>query len=306
MSARKTVNATEAYPFVKWAGGKTQLLEAILARVPEKVAGTYHEPFVGGGAVFFKLRALKRVKKACLSDANGDLMATYAALRDAPEAVLAELEALAERTGEKDFYEIRAQDPDAMTVAQRAARLIYLNKTAFNGLYRVNSKGRFNVPYGRYARPKIVDRDNLLRVHKALAGVRLEPASFTNVLKRAKAGDFVYFDPPYLPVSKTASFTAYAKGGFGDVEQRHLAQVVEELSKKGVDVLLSNSDTLLARRLYEGRGWDIDRVDARRAINSKGGGRGAVKELLVRVHAQPARRDRTRVSASQLSIAFKE
>ena len=304
MSGRKTKNATDAYPFVKWAGGKTQLLEEILARLPEKI-GTYHEPFVGGGAVFFRLKALGRIKKAVLSDANVDLVTSYLALRDAPEAVLTELEVLAGRTSEEDFYEIRAQDPDGMTAAQRTARLIYLNKTGFNGLYRVNRKGLFNVPYGRYPNPKIVDRENLLRVHKALAGARLEQTGFVAVLKRARPGDFVYFDPPYQPVSKTSSFTAYAKGGFGEVEQRHLAGVVEELSRKGVDVLLSNSDTALARELYEGKGYEVDRVSARRAINSKGGGRGAVQELLVRARPRP-RQARVAPCASQLPIAFKE
>ncbi|HEY3452106.1 MAG TPA: DNA adenine methylase [Myxococcales bacterium] len=305
MAGRKTKNATEAYPFVKWAGGKTQLLEAILARMPEKIAGTYHEPFLGGGAVFFKLKALKRVKKAFLSDANVDLMKAYEALRDMPEVLLAELEALAARNNSKDYYEIRAQDPDGMTNAQKAARLIYLNKTGFNGLYRVNSKGGFNVPFGDNPAAKIADRENLLRVHKALANTKLEASPFKAVLKRAKRGDFVYFDPPYQPVSKTSSFTAYAKGGFGEVEQRHLAQVVEELSRKGVDVLLSNSDTPLACELYEGKGYEVERVDARRAINSKASGRGAIKELLVRVQPKAAGKARVRVSASQLSIAFK-
>ena len=307
MTGRKTVNATDATPFVKWAGGKAQLLEEILARLPEKLR-TYHEPFVGGGAVFFRLKALGRVKKAVLSDANGDLMTAYTALRDAPEAVLTELEALSTRTSEKDFYEIRAQDPDGMTSAQKTARLIYLNKTGFNGLYRVNSKGRFNVPYGRYAKPKVVDRENLLRVHKALQGVKIEQSPFTAVLKRAKAVDFVYFDPPYQPTSKSSSFTAYAKGGFGEVDQRHLAQVVEELARKGVEVLLSNSDTPLARELYEGKGYEVDRVSAKRNINSKGTGRGAVNELLVRVHpraASPAKA-KSKASARQLPIAFKE
>ncbi|MGC4114098.1 MAG: Dam family site-specific DNA-(adenine-N6)-methyltransferase [Myxococcales bacterium] len=254
MPRRKTVNATEAYPFVKWAGGKTQLLEAILAHLPEKLAGTYHEPFVGGGAVFFKLRALKRIKKARLSDANVELMNVYVELRDAPEAVLAELEALSTRNNSKDYYEIRAQDPDTMTAPQRAARLIYLNKTGFNGLYRVNSKGGYNVPFGDNQKAKIADRANLLLVHKALANTRLEVCGFKDVLGHAKAGDFVYFDPPYQPVSKSSSFTAYAKGGFGEVQQRHLAQVVEELSRKGVDVLLSNSDTPLACEPLRGQG----------------------------------------------------
>ena len=304
---RRAKSDTGAAPFLKWAGGKAQLLGEILERLPERISGTYHEPFVGGGAVFFRLKALGKIKRAVLSDVNRDLMTAYQMLRDAPEAVLAELEALAGRTSEADFYELRAQDPDAMTAAQRTARLIYLNKTGFNGLYRVNSKGHFNVPYGRYAKPKILDRENLLRVHQALVGAGLEQGSFTAVLERAKAGDLVYFDPPYQPVSKTASFTAYAKGGFAGEDQELLASVVRELSHQGVEVLVSNSDTPLIRRLYAQEGWRVDQVKAVRAINSKGSGRGAVDELLIRV---PARRRRkaaaSRAPASQLSIAFKE
>lgn len=304
--ADKTAKADKAAkPFLKWAGGKAQLLEAILPLVPESF-GTYHEPFVGGGAVFFRLRALGRVKKAVLSDANSELVDAYRALRDDPGAVVAELELLTGRTSEEDFYAIRAQDPDAMTVAQRTARLIYLNKVGFNGLYRVNSKGRFNVPYGRNAKPNILDRENLSAVSRALKGVQIEHGSFGGVLKRVRPGDFVYFDPPYEPTSKSASFTAYAKGGFGEAEQRQLAQVVEALSRAGVEVLLSNSDRPLARTLYERPGYEVTRVDARRAINSVGGGRGAVKELLVRVRARPeSPREKDR-GPSQLAIAFPE
>ncbi|MBI5545234.1 MAG: DNA adenine methylase [Deltaproteobacteria bacterium] len=301
---RPRKDSQEARPFVKWAGGKAQLLEELLARLPERL-GTYHEPFVGGGALFFRLRALGKAKKACLADANPELMAAYQSLRDSPEAVISELELLVGKTRKEDFYEIRAQSPDAMTAAQRTARLIYLNKMGFNGLYRVNRKGLFNVPFGQNDKAKILDAENLWAVHRALQGVRLELGSFHTVLKRAKAGDFVYFDPPYQPLSKSSSFTAYAKGGFGEAEQRHLARVVEELARRGVEVLLSNSASPLASALYEREGYEVARIDARRAINSKATGRGAIKELLVRVHARPPS-ERRPVKERQLSIDFAE
>jgi len=259
---------------------------------------------VGGGAVFFHLLELGRIKKAVLSDSNADLITAYQALRDNPDAVIAELELLVPRISSADYYAVRAQDPGTMTAAQRTARLVYLNKTGFNGLYRVNSKGLFNVPFGKNAKPAILDRENLLAVSKALKGVQLEHGSFGGVLKRAKPGDFVYFDPPYEPTSKTAHFTGYAKGGFGEAEQRQLARVVEELARKGVEVLLSNSDRPLACELYEQPGYEVTRVDARRAINSKGTGRGAVKELLVRVRSKAEISPAERSSPTQLSIAF--
>ncbi len=270
----------ESHPFLKWAGGKTQLLDQLLELVPEKF-GAYHEPFVGAGALFFRLRALGRVRKARLSDINPELMNAWKMLRDSPQTVIAELEPLAGRTGEKDFYAIRAQDPDQMVGPQRAARLLYLNKTCFNGLFRENRKGQFNVPYGRYARPKVLDRENLLAVSKALTGVKVEQAPFASVVKHAKAGDFVYFDPPYHPINATSSFTTYSRGGFGEEQQRQLARVFGELADAGVHVMLSNSDTPLIRKLYEAQGHRVHQVKALRAINSRGDKRGAVHELIV-------------------------
>lgn len=273
------IGAGSARPFVQWAGGKGQLLEQLLARVPERI-GTYHEPFVGGGALFFQLRALGRVRQACLSDANPDLIDAYRTLRDAPDAVISELERLQQKTGEADYYAVRALDASALTAAQRSARLIYLNKAGFNGLFRVNAKGGFNVPYGHDEKVNVLDRENLLAVGRALRGVNIEIASFDAVLKRARRGDFVYFDPPYHPVSKTARFTAYTKCGFGEEAQRQLAQVVAELTRQGVDVLLSNSDTEFTRALYQGRGWEIETIERRRGI-----ARRSVAELLVRAPA---------------------
>jgi DNA adenine methylase len=271
---------SEATPFLKWAGGKTQLLEALLARAPEKF-GTYHEPFVGAGAFFFKLKALGRIKKARLADINFELMNAWKSLRDSPQTVIAELEVLKDKLSEQDFYAIRDLDPDKMTGPQRAARLIYLNKTCFNGLYRENKKGRFNVPFGRYKKAKVLDRENLLAVGKALSEVKVEQAPFTAILKHARPGDFVYFDPPYHPLSTTSSFTTYSRGGFGEEGQRQLAQVFAQLAASGVHVMLSNSDTPLIRKLFSGKGFEVHEVRAIRAINSKGDRRGAVTELLI-------------------------
>jgi DNA adenine methylase len=219
-----------ARPFLKWAGGKTQLLEALLEQVPEEF-GTYYEPFVGGGALFFALREAGRIRSARLSDVNPELINVWTVVRDAPYDLIGLLEGLSKRTDEKDFYKIRAQSPEEMLPVERAARLLYLNKTCFNGLYRENSKGIFNVPYGRYARPTVLDRENLLAVSKALTRMKIEAMPFNKAVAHAKAGDFVYFDPPYYPVSKSASFTAYARAGFGDQESLQAPVITDSVSR---------------------------------------------------------------------------
>ena len=268
-------------PFLKWAGGKSQILAELVSRVPEQF-GCYHEPFVGGGALFFRLKTLGRLRRARLSDVNPELVNAWKVLRDTPNDLVAELEKLEELLSEEQFYEIRARDPGPMLPAERAARLLYLNKTCFNGLYRENSKGRFNVPYGRYKRARVLDRELLLADSKALEKVTITSEPFQKIVKHAKAGDFVYFDPPYHPVSATSYFTSYARAGFGEQEQRVLAQVFAELAERGVHVLLSNSDCPFVRELYEERGFEISRIEAARSINSKSDKRGPVGELLVR------------------------
>jgi DNA adenine methylase len=268
-----------ARPFLKWAGGKAQLLPDLLARVPKKFTA-YHEPFIGGGALFFALTAGDRLRGgASLSDVNANLVEVWVAIRDDVEAVIA---ALAPRVNtEEHFYAVRALDPGALTLAERAARILYLNKTGFNGLYRENSSGRFNVPFGRYANPNLCDAVNLRAVARALAGVSIEPRDFRSVLERAEPGDFVYFDPPYVPVSATSYFTAYSRGGgFGPAEQTALRDVFAQLAGRGVHVLLSNSDVPFVRELYAG--FRIETVWARRNINSNPDARGAVAEVLVR------------------------
>jgi len=271
---------TIARPFVKWAGGKTALLPEILERLPEKI-GTYYEPFIGAGAVFFALAAEKRFKYATIGDANRDLIRTYLAIsRDVAEVVHFLEKHVYE---EKHYYAMRAKDPEKMPFAAAAARFIYLNKTCFNGLYRVNRKGQFNVPFGDYVNPTICDDANLCAVASALRSVKLTVGAhdFEALIDNGepRRGDAVYFDPPYAPVSKTSNFTAYAKGGFGDSEQERLRDCFARLDKKGVHVLLSNSDTPLVRKLY--KGFKIEKVQVRRAINSKAAKRGEVGELLI-------------------------
>lgn len=261
-----------AKPFLKWAGGKTQLLAEILARVPKQY-GRYYEPFLGGGAVFFGLRP----DRATLSDINPDLIATYTAIRDEVDAVIEALQGY--RCDRDDYYRVRAQPQHDMTTAQRAARLIFLNRTCFNGLYRVNRQGQFNVPFGRYTNPTICHADNLQQVSRAMRKMRLRCQPVAAIARQARRGDFVYFDPPYVPLSATAQFVGYARGGFALDDQKRLARLFAALARRGVQVLLSNSDTPLVRHLY--RKFRIDQVMARRRINRSADGRGAVAEVLV-------------------------
>jgi DNA adenine methylase len=282
MAGRPTKNFDGiARPFVKWAGGKSQLLEELVSRLPEQF-GTYHEPFVGGGALFFRLKELGRIRRARLSDVNPELMNAWKAIKETPHDVVAALERMSGRLGEEEYYRVRASDPAELIPAERAARVLYLNKTCFNGLYRENSKGKFNVPFGRYARPRVLDKPNLLAVSQSLQRVSLQTESFVRVYKHAKPGDLVYFDPPYHPLSKTSNFTSYARCGFGEPEQRVLAQLFAELAARGVWVLLSNSVCPLTEELYEGKGFEVWRIHASRKINSRVEGRGRIPELLVR------------------------
>ena len=268
-------------PFLKWVGGKGQLLPELIARVKQAAPfGRYHEPFIGGGALFFELQRLDLLgeKHAHLSDNNADLIAAYKGVRDDVDAVIERLKRHKTNHDEGHFYAVRAHVP--ADPIDRTARIIYLNRTCYNGLYRVNSKGEFNVPFGRYKNPAICDEPVLRAASRALKRVRLEVAHFEDSAKRAEPGDLVYFDPPYDPVSKTASFTSYAKGGFTGDSQRLLAKTVDELTDRGVKVLLSNSYTDLIRDLYKHH--TIEKVMAARNVNSRGDGRGKVAEVLVR------------------------
>ncbi|MBX9878138.1 MAG: DNA adenine methylase [Candidatus Obscuribacterales bacterium] len=263
---------TIARPFLKWAGGKSQLLASYEQYFP-KAFNSYFEPFIGGGAVFFHLQP----GKATISDLNPELTNCYQVIRDDVESVI---RALHKHTNNYDhYYKVRDLNPDKLTAAQRAARMIFLNRTCFNGLYRVNSSGKFNVPFGKYKNPRICDADNLRATSKLLKQVNVICAPFETALKTAKKGDFIYLDPPYQPVSTTAYFTSYTKGSFREEDQERLAEVFTKLSKRGCLLMLSNSDNDFIRDLYSD--FRQETVLANRAINCKGNRRGPVKELLV-------------------------
>jgi DNA adenine methylase len=257
-------------PFLKWAGGKTRVLKHYT--FPSEYS-TYYEPFLGGGAVFFHLKP----ERSVLSDINLDLIEAYQVVRDNVEELIIYLLGMQASHCKEFYYKIRALAPEDLDLTYRVARFIYLNKTCFNGLYRVNAKGQFNVPMGDYKNPVICDEKALreastvLYHSKAILGL----SHYEYVLDYADPGDFVYFDPPY---DKT--FASYTKDGFGRADQERLVEVFKALDKKGVKVLLSNSDTEFIRERY--KGFIIDEVKAARAINSDGNGRGKVVELVVR------------------------
>jgi DNA adenine methylase len=261
-----------ATPFLKWAGGTTSLLPELLKHVPRQLK-RYHEPFVGGGALFFAVAP----RRAVLSDANGELIHCWRQVRDDAHGVL---DALSVHVYDRARFEaVRALDPLRLAPAERAARFIYLNKTCFNGLWRVNRAGRFNVPFGRYKNPTFHDPGLLLRASRALRGVHIHRATFEIALQRASPGEFVYLDPPYDPVSETASFTSYTRTAFAWADQERLAAECAALDRRGIRFLLSNSATPRIRALY--RGFEQRVVSAPRHISCKGERRGRVDELLV-------------------------
>jgi len=290
---------------LKWAGGKRQLLPRIRGFYPDRF-GTYVEPFFGSGAVFFDLHASGRLRgrRAVLVDSNADLIGCYEAVRDRPDAVGDALDALADahaQRGRAHYYAVRDDQFNPLRLRLRDARgriaytpalaamLIYLNRTGFNGLFRLNARGAFNVPAGRYDRPRIANRETLTRVAEALSagGVRLVCGSFEYAEKVARVGDFVYCDPPYAPVSATANFTSYTAPGFDGDAQRRLQQMVIRLAARGCRVLVSNSTADAIAALYErdddarAAGLRTLRVPARRAINSNAARRGVVEEFLI-------------------------
>jgi DNA adenine methylase len=261
-------------PFLKWVGGKRQLLAALHAHRPQTF-GRYFEPFVGGGALFFDLAP----SRAVLADCNERLVRAYVGIRDSVDEVIALLRTYPH---ERDFYlAFRKRPIDARSDAEVAAWFVYLNKTGFNGLYRVNSRNLVNVPFGRYAKPNICDEVTLRACSAALAGARIVHGDFEQGVKGARAGDFVYFDPPYVPLSATSTFTSYTAAGFGLEDQRRLRDVAWQLKKRGVHVLVSNSSAPAVRALYAD-GFELVEVAAKRAVNSDPTRRGAVTELLIR------------------------
>jgi DNA adenine methylase len=278
-------------PFLKWAGGKSQLLNQFTALYPKTFNG-YHEPFVGSAAVYFHLYGLKasgRLEGALhpvrLTDSNDELINCYQVVRD-PTGTFSQLDALVAILGEhrrnhssEHYYSVRALPPGELTKVARAARLIYLNKTCYNGLYRVNHRGQFNVPMGSYKNPRIFDADELACASQALQQVEIAVADFHEVVEQSRPGDLVYLDPPYFPLTPTASFTSYTENAFGESEQRELAQVFRDLDRKGCLVMLSNSWTPFILNLYQD--YRCVEVQATRAINSKAERRGVISELVV-------------------------
>ena len=275
-------------PFLKWAGGKRQLLPKLLEAMPESF-GDYHEPFLGGGALFFGLSSAERLdgRRVYLADSNAELVQTYKAIRDDVEAVINSLGHL--EYDEALFYKVRAIDPAGLDATAVAARMIYLNRTCFNGLYRVNKKGKFNVSWGRYTDPVICDAENLRAVSCALDGVSLECQRFetpfdgmydpAKLRDRVKPQSFVYLDPPYMPVSTTANFTGFTRDGWGHEQNAELLGMFAAYVNGGAFVLLSSSDDKWARNRY--RNWSITALQARRSINSNATKRGPVLELLI-------------------------
>ena len=265
------------FPFLKWAGGKRQLLPQMDEFIPKKF-NTYIEPFVGGGALFFYLLP----KKAILIDSNWELINSYKIIKKNVENLI---NCLKKHTYNKDYYyKIRAIDRDIekykeFSNSEKAGRTIFLNKTGYNGLYRVNQKGFFNVPFGRYSNPKICDRKNLLAIHYTLQPVKLIHNSFEICLDYANKGDFIYLDPPYHPLSATSLFTSYTKQDFGEDSQLKLFEVFRKLDQKGCKILLSNSYSDFIIDLYEN--YRIEILKAKRAINSKSTKRGEIKEVLI-------------------------
>ena len=273
---------TKPKPFVKWVGGKRQLLKQFreLGLYPPEafnpMTSTYYEPFVGGGAVFFDLLP----KNAKLSDLNSELVITYNVIKNNVDELI---ESLQKHIYDKEYYlKIRAEKVGDLSEIEIASRFIFLNRTGFNGLYRVNKSGQFNVPFGRYSNPIICDEDNLRRVSDALRDTIVTHQDYKNVLKTARSGDFIYFDPPYYPISATSSFTSYTAEGFLEKEQAELRDTFVKLHEKGCFVMLSNSDTPFINKLYSGLdGITINKITAGRAINSKGTGRGKITEVLI-------------------------
>lgn len=303
-----TITRAEAKPFIKWVGGKGQLLSELLPRVPKTIR-CYHEPFVGGGALFYALALRLKLSRgklttlnggasysyslptqfspavAKLSDINGELINAYQVVRHLPDKLIKVLEDFDRSHSESFYYSVRSWDRDPelwenTNSVYRAARFIYLNKTCYNGLYRVNMKGQFNASFGRYTNPLICDKPTLKACSQALSGVHIDYRPVDSVLDVAVEGDFIYFDPPYAPVSATSDFTSYTKQGFDVKDQIALKNICVDLDRNGIKWMLSNSNAPLIRDLYQR--FNVETVQAGRSVNSKGSKRGKVDELIIR------------------------
>jgi DNA adenine methylase len=262
-------------PFLKWAGGKSKLIKQYLDHLPsENTYKNYYEPFLGGGAVFFHIQP----SKAILTDINAELITTYRCVRDNIQELISLLKEHESKHSRDYYYSVRANL--VKTDLEKAARLIYLNKTCFNGLYRVNSQGKFNVPLGKYKNPNICPEDLLIAASEALERAEIKQTNFIEILNHANTSDdFVYFDPPYYPISETSYFTSYTNYSFKENQQIQLRDIFVKLSERGVKVMLSNSDCEFIRNLYTD--FNIHTISATRAINSNAKKRGKINEILV-------------------------
>jgi DNA adenine methylase len=292
----------QARPFLKWAGGKGQLINQIKEFLPSEIVASkkidkYFEPFLGGGAVFFWLSKEYQIKKSHLYDINPEIVSAFQTVRDSAGQLISKLKklqndyiSLSKLNREKFYYDCR-EDYNKLLKSNKpidkTALLIFLNKTGFNGLFRVNSQGQFNVPFGRYENPTICDGANLLAVSEILENAEIECKDFGHCLGKADKNSLFYFDPPYRPISKTASFTGYIKDGFNDQDQRRLKEICDKLTKKGAKVILSNSDPKninVDDNFFDdlfGRNYKIERLQATRMINCNSEKRGIIKEILV-------------------------
>ncbi len=269
-------------PFLKWAGGKRQLLPAIKEYLPAKYT-EYYEPFIGAGAVLFSLQP----KKSIINDTNSELVNCYQVIKHQSEELLKLCQQHKEYNSKEYYYQLREQDRqsdfDKLLPLERAARIIYLNKTCFNGLFRVNSSGQFNVPYGKYKNPTIADPTVIKAISNYLnqAWVSILNGDFEQAVATAKKGAFIYFDPPYHPLNDTSSFTGYSMNGFGEEQQTRLRDLCNDLSDKGCQILVSNSATPLIKSLYDDPRYEVVEVKATRAINAVSSKRGKINEVLI-------------------------
>ena len=279
------IDISKIQPFIKWVGGKRGLLPQILPLLPKEF-NNYFEPFIGGGALFFELQKQGKLngKKVYLFDINSELINAYQVIKSSPELLIENLAKFKEQHSKEFYYEVRAWDREEnfleLDSVIRATRFIYLNKTCFNGLYRVNKKNQNNVPMGSYKNPNICDVDTIYSASYALQNATILNVSYRDVLQYASKDDLVYFDPPYYPLTPTSSFTSYSEFEFLDREQEELFEVFCKLDKKGALVVHSNSDTKFINELY--KEYNIEKIQANRFINSKSSGRGKIAEVLVR------------------------
>ena len=280
----RQIAVSEPKPFVKWVGGKRQLMQDLENNFPKQFS-TYHEPFLGGGAVMFNLLTKKPQLSCNVSDFNSDLILAYVTIRDKLEKLIESLENHSKnyhKNSTEYYYQVRKQEPKQQI--EKVSRLLFLNKTCFNGLYRVNKKGQFNVPLGRYTNPNIVNKENLTAVSKILQSkkIKISCRDFEAVLGDAKKGDLVYFDPPYQPVSSTANFTSYTHRDFTEDDLERLAKLADQLHSKGCYVLLSNSNSKTVKDFFSKKYWKISSINVNRAINSNAQKRTGHKEIIIK------------------------